>query len=163
MSVNVTCQALLTVVETLPAPLSNTAANTKVTHDIYNQSDSLNSGSTPPVTKVATFEKAMSGGAGTIDLTSLPGTNGATISGSGLKVQRFLFVNPGTNANAITIVGGASNGYLLFGASGSVVLNPGDFILRGAKDTLPDIGGSAKTIDISGTGTQALQCCIVMG
>lgn len=163
MSVQVTSQATLTVVETLPAPLSGTAANTQVTHNIYNQNDTLNSGSTPPATKVATFEKAMIAGAASIDLTALVGTNGGAVSGSGLKLQRYLLVNPIANANPITIVGGASNGYLLFGTAGSVILNPGDFLYGGAKDTLPDIDATHKTIDISGTGTQALQCTLVMG
>lgn len=123
----------------------------------------LEAGSTPPVVSSAMFKKAMSGGAGTIDLTAVPGPHGSTVNGNTKKVRACKFVNPATNANAITIVGGASNGYLLFGASGSIVLLPGDEVTLYKKDNAVTIDGTHKTLDISGNGAQELHCAFIFG
>lgn len=56
-----------------------------VTFDTKDTTLTLTSSTTPPVTKHAIFDKAMSGGAGTIDLTALPQEEG-TVDGTGLKV-----------------------------------------------------------------------------
>lgn len=62
-----------------------------------------------------------------------------------------------------TIVEGASNGYELLGNAWSIVLQPGQQFGAYLKDAAPDIGASAKTIDISGTGSQALDVVLVIG
>lgn len=134
-----------------------------VTHAGYNGGATLTSVTTPPVTKNAYFLKAMSAGAGTIDLRALTGTNDQAVDLNGLKVQVAMFKNPSTNANSITIVGGASNGYLLFGTAGSVVLAPGQAVMFYGHDALPDVDATHKTLDISGTLAQTLECSIVAG
>lgn len=165
MSVEVTFAATITTVETLETNVVAASANKdkRVTHTGYNVSDTMNSGSTPPATKCAYFLKAMSEGAGTIDLTALTGTNGATVSFSGLKVQAATFRNPPANGNAITVGEGASNGYELGGDGWTFILQPGMSITIYGNDATPDVGGSTKTIDIAGTGSQALEVSLVAG
>lgn len=162
MSVSARMQLKLTVVEALD--LAYLGANAKsVTHSAIDlDTGALTSTTSVPATDVASFSKALSTGTGTIDLTALDGTE-ATINGTGKKVQAVLFRNPSTNANAITIVEGASNGYELLGNAWSIVLQPGQQFGAYLKDAAPDIGASAKTIDISGTGSQALDCVLVIG
>lgn len=164
MSVAVAFASTVQTVETIDsnAPAISSADNT-LTHNGYNTSLSLNAGTTPPVTKCAYFSKALSSGSATIDLTALTGTNGVSVDGSGLKVQIAKFKNPASNGNNITVTVGASNGYLLAGAAWKAILAPGQEITFYGNDATPDIGGSAKTIDLSGAGTQALECSIIMG
>ena len=112
MSVTLTLTSNITAVETLETNVPAAAATKRrVTHDQFNTTSELNAASTPPVTKVAALQAALTAGAATVDLTSLTGTNGATVDGTGLRVQAMKLRNPSTNANAITVVEGASNGY----------------------------------------------------
>jgi hypothetical protein len=165
MSVTVTYESKLSSVEVLETNVPAAAADQKsVTHTGYNTTKaSQTAASTPPVTKCAYFSKALSAGAASIDLTALTGTNGAAVDFSGLKVQYFKFKNPSTNANAITVEAGASNGYLLGGTGWTFELQPGAEIGGFANDASPDVSGSTKTIDLSGTGTQALEVSLVAG
>lgn len=164
MSVAVSYESTITTVETITTnvPAASTSDKT-ITHNGYNSSSSLTSVTTPPVTVCAYFSKALSTGAATIDLTALTGTNGATVDGTGLKVQCWKFKNPATNANTITVTFGASNPYLLGGAAFKWILSPGQEIQGYGNDATPDVGSGAKTIDLAGTGSQTLECSIVMG
>jgi hypothetical protein len=163
MSVSVAYSTLVTSTEVLTGNTvgTSTAAARTISHANYNTTSALTSLTTPPVTTCAYFLKTMSSGAATIDLRALVGTNDVAVDLNGLKVQIAKFKNP--SANAITIVGGASNGYLLFGASGSVVIQPGAEITIYANDASPDVSASTKTLDITGTTTQSLQCTIIAG
>lgn len=164
MSVEVSFGVQVTTVETLTANVPAVqAAKARITHDQYNESLTLNSGSTPPATLCAFFLKALSSGSATIDLTALTGTNGASVDFSGLKVQVAKFKNPATNANSITVTVGASNGYLLAGAAWKAILAPGQSVTYQCNDASPDVGSSAKNIDVSGTGTQTLQVSLIAG
>lgn len=164
MSVSAAVQFKATVTEVLPNNTGSAADSKRtVTHDQYDESFTLNSGSTAPATKVAEFLATLSVGALTIDLTALDGTNGATVDGSGLKVQIVRVKNLG--ANNLTIAKGASNGYFIFGLTGSTVTVPPNGIVQfyGA-DSLPDIAnGSADTIDLTGTGSQTSEWTLIMG
>lgn len=167
MSVALTYRSQVTVAETLTdadgVSLSASETNRVVTHDQFNTTASLTSATTPPVTTVAAFRQALTDGAATIDLTALPGTNGASVSGTGLKVQAIKFKALSTNANVITITEGASNGYALAGASWSVALLAGqEFTLYG-NDATPDVAAGDKTIDLAGTGTQSVDVIVVLG
>lgn len=166
MSVAGTITLKISTVETLETNVVATAAAyRKVTHDQYLVSQAFPSTSAPvlPATKCAYFSKAMSAGAGTIDLAALTGTNGATVVGTGLKVQAFSFKNPTTNTGAITIEAGASNGYDIFGASGLVVLPVGAMVAMYVPEGTADIAGGDKDIDISGTTTETLECAFILG
>lgn len=164
MSVQVSYASTLTVVETIEtnAPAISAVDNT-ITQNGFNTTAVLNAGSVQPATDDAFFNKALSSGAATIDLTALTGTNNRVVDGTGLKVQFAKFINPATNANQMTLTFGASNPYLLMGAAWKIILQPGqEFAFRGY-DATPDVGSGAKNIDIAGTGSQALQVAIVVG
>jgi len=100
-------------------------------------------------------------GALSIDLRALRTVNGGSGDGNGLKVQGFYFKNLG--ANVMTIVGGASNGYLIFGTSGSVKVQPGGVLVLSCNDASADVDDTHKTIDISGTGSQTFECALILG
>lgn len=164
MSVSVTYKSIVTTEETIDTNTPAVSARfNAITHDGYNSTKVMNASSTPPATKAAYFSKALVAGAATIDLTALTGTNGVTVVGTGLKVQVARFKNPSTNANSIVVTVGASNGYNLAGSDFKVTLAPGQEQTFYGNDATPDVGSGAKNIDISGTGTQALQVSIVLG
>ncbi|HOD84163.1 MAG TPA: hypothetical protein PKG77_22295 [Phycisphaerae bacterium] len=164
MSVKLEYTTNLTATEVLETnTVSSAAASRTVKHTLLNKAVTLDGTTTPPVTKVAAFEQALTAGAATIDLTALVGTNGAVVNGTGLKVQAIKITAKATNANAITITKGASNGYALAGAGFSVALAAGqEFVFYGNSAT-PAIASDAKTLDLAGTLTQAVQVVIVMG
>lgn len=148
-------------------PAISGSANS-VQHTAFSTSKSLSStvvSGQGIVTDGALFNTTMSGGAATIDLTSLTGTNGRSITLLGLKVQAMKFINPSTNANNISVTKGASNGFGL-GSGGTTftfVLPPGSEVTWYANEGTPDVASGAKTIDISGTSAQVLQCAIFAG
>lgn len=136
----------------------------KVTHNLLNQSGTLNASSTPPVTKVGSDEDVeIYGGIATIDLTDLIGTNGAAVDGTGLKVQHILIVANEDNYDPITVEPGASNGYELKGASWSEDLDPGDIFQLTKIDTAPDVASGAKNIDFTGTDGDTFSYIVVLG
>ena len=116
-----------------------------------------------PVSKGTAHEIAMVEGAATLDLTAIPTLYGDTITLNTLKVKSLLLKNPSTNANAITVGEGASNGYELCGSGWQVTLDPGDEIEIWKPNGGPAVGALAKEIDISGTDTQVLQFSISAG
>lgn len=162
MSVSVTYGVQVTVAETMATNVV-AAPSPLVQHTGYNSSGTFTASTSVPVTQVAAFVKTMTSGAATIDFSSLTGTNGATVVGTGLKVQFAKFKNPSTNANNIAITEGVSNGLSLFGASFSVTLAPGQEITFYGNDAAPDVASGDKTIDLAGTGSQTLECMIVLG
>ena len=162
MAVKLNYQAVATVMETLESNVAGAAAgNRVVTLNQYNSSAQLDANTTPPVTKTAVFLATLSGGALTLDLTALTGTNGIAVDGTGLKVQLFKIKNKG--ANNLTVKFGASNPYNLLGASWTMILAQNQEISFYGNDASPDISSSAKNIDLSGTTTQTSEVVIVMG
>ena len=163
MSVTVTFTSYLKAVETLVTnvPAASASGNT-ITHDQFGTLKTLNASSTPPVSKMAAFQQALTAGAATIDLTSLTGTNGASVDGTGLRVQAIKFRNPAAN-DPMTIVEGAANSYDGVGADFSLVLAGGAEALLFLNDAGTDISGTNKTLDISGTAVEELDVEIIMG
>lgn len=150
----------ITTTETL-ADGALASANSAVIHSAYNEGATIAAGTTPPATKIASFLLTLSSGAATIDLRDLVGTNAGAVDGNGLKVQLFRVKNLG--ANVMTFTFGASNPYNIFGASGVLEVPVGGvFMLYGA-DALPDIGSSAKEIDVAGTAAQTAEITVIMG
>ncbi len=152
--------------DTTAAPAS-TGGGATITHDQWNSSVTASATATSGVpelcTKTASFIKALSGGAATIDLTALTGTNGATVDFTNLKVQFAKFRNPSTNANSITVTFGAATGYLLMGSGWKIILAPGqEFTFRGYEAT-PDVTSLLKHIDLAGTASQSLYVQLVAG
>ncbi len=169
MGVSTTYSSQLDVVETLTIPDAATGQNSQVTHNAWSTNKlALSASSTPAAVLNANFNKALSSGAATVDLTALPGTNNATVSGSGYQVRQIKVQAPKTNANPITIAAGGSNGYNLMGSGWTLILKPGAEVLIGAQSGAdigaPTISSSAKTIGLSGTGSSdSLNFVIVMG
>lgn len=164
MSVAAIYSVAVQATETLETNVQAADANQKsIKYTGYNSSLNLNGASTPPVTKCAYFEQPLTSGAATIDLTALPGTNGATVNTTGLKVQVFKIKNKAANANPITVTFGASNAYLLGGSAWKFILQPGMEITVFGNDATPDVGSSTKTIDLAGTGAQIAEVAIIAG
>ncbi len=148
MSVSVTYAATCTVAETLATD--------------YNESATLNAASTPPVTMVAEFLATLSGGTLAINLESLTGTNGATVVGTGLKVQVVRVKNLG--ANLLTVKSAASNGHTgIFAATTPHPIQPGGHIQLFSNDNGDDIDSSHCTWTLTGTTTQTSEWTIVLG
>lgn len=165
MAVSLNPQFLLSVVETLTGNV-DAAESPQVTHSGFNLTGvRLNASSTPPATKVSAVTHALTAGAKTIDLTVLPGTEGNQDC-TGLKLQLLLLENPAGNA-AITIGKGASNGYALFGTTNTVTVaaaaTQAGYLAFFFPEGLPDVAAGAKTIDVSGTGTQEFNLILVLG
>lgn len=168
MSVAVTYTSMLKTVETLTdtniASSDATVTFNSGASEGINKTTTMNSGTTPPATKRAGGELTLTAGAGSIDLRALTtGVGGSTVDGNGLKVQAIKLRNKSTNANAMTISEGASNGYALLGASFTFILQPGQEIMFFGNDATPDVAAADKTIDVAGTGSQVLAYEVVMG
>ncbi|TVQ59912.1 MAG: hypothetical protein EA379_09535 [Phycisphaerales bacterium] len=168
MTVSLTYRSNLTATETIANNAGSLATNGRtVVHDAF---DTVRAGGAAGTTQiVAAFTVAMTAGAATIDLRALTGTNGATVDGNGKKVLYAKFQAAAGNANPITIEAGASDGYPIFGADGEVTL-PARATSEAISEVLialgtsaPAISSSAKEIDISGTGTQAVNVIIILG
>lgn len=164
MSVQTTFNLTVNTIETLTTnvPAAVGGGNT-LTHGGFNTALTLNATSTPPATECAYFEQALSSGAATIDLRALTGSNGRAIDLNGLKVQVFKVKAKASNANPITVTVGASNGYLLAGSAWKVILQPGQEFVFSGNAAAPAVGASAKTIDLSGTGTQSVEVAVIAG
>lgn len=164
MSVDVTARLTFTVAETVDTGTpASTDANSVITHDQFNVVEDLTSATGVPVTKFAAFSIALSGGAISVDLTALPGTNAGVVDMTGLKVQWVMFQNPVSNANSITIADGASNGYGGWGASLLIVLQPGQSVMLQGTDLEPDVSASVKIWDLTGTASQPLNVEVAAG
>ncbi len=163
MAVTVTYAAVCTIAETLPTNTGSAAAATRVvTHSEYNESATLTSVTTPPVTLQASFLATLSSGTLSIDLRALTGTNGASVDGNGLKVQVVRVKNLG--ANTLTIKSGASNGHTgFFTATTGQIIPAGGHIQIYTNDSGDDIDATHKTWDLTGTGAQTSEWTIVMG
>jgi hypothetical protein len=164
MGISVDFALKLNTTETISTnvPFVAGTANT-ITQSGLTTSGTANGSSTPPVTLDAYFQKPLVAGAATIDLTALSGTNGATVNFNTKKVQFYKFRNPSTNAGAITVTFGAANPYLLHGSAFKMTLNPGDEVMARLPNTAPTVDATHKNIDISGTGTEALDVGLVAG
>lgn len=165
MSLSVVSTTKVTITETLEGDFVD-PANATVGFNGLDTSETLTGSTTPPVTKHAEDALAMSAGAATINLAALPGkTAEETVNFTGLKLQLAIFENPATNANKIKIAKGASNGYgtCASGDDWDVTLSPGQRVKLELDDAAPDVGSGARTLDITGTGTQVLNYVLVAG
>lgn len=167
MSVTVTWSNDVTVAETLTSGVTG-ASNPIIRHNGFNAPKSgeaevatLTASTTPAATKVAEGNLALTAGAYTIDLTSLTGTNGASVTFNGLTVRNILIRNKG--AAAMTFAKGASNGYTGFGSAFSITIPSGGVMSLYTHTLSGAVGGSSKTIDVTGTGTQTFDIIVTAG
>lgn len=148
------------ITETLASGVDG-SASPSILHAAFDDSYSLSSSSTPPITKCVVKSVALSGGAATIHLGTITGTNGLAQDMSGLKVQIFRVKNTGTNAMTFTV--GASEGYNLMGASMNFVLLSGQQLMFYGNDATPDVAAADRQIDVAGTGTETFELTILAG
>lgn len=156
----------LTVVDTIATNATgfvNSSRNTVTVDGLNIDGTALTASSTPNVTGHAFGTVTMTAGAATLDLTAASGVEGATVSLSGLEPRAFIFENPSTNANNVTIAKGVTNGYTGLGASFSVTLKPGHKAMFYCDDDGTAVSGTDKTFDISGTGSQTLKYQVIAG
>lgn len=127
------------------------------------ETTSLTASTTPDVTGGVLVRSALVAGAKTIDLTAVVEVNGATTTLTGGIVRALLFHNRGTSA--MTFAKGASNGLDSLSGSWTMALLPSEKRCIDLTDcTAPAaISASIKTIDVSGTGTDAFDIGVIVG
>lgn len=136
----------------------------QVTIDDLNTIVTLNPGTTPDAAYAFSGHTLMTGSAVTLDfLDGLVDTEGSTITlAAGQKVRAIIFKNPSTTNN-VTITGGASNGLLLWGTDGSVILGPGDVVASYLNSNGVTIDATHCNVDATGTNGQYLDWIVVIG
>ncbi len=166
MSVIATVGMQMTIVETLETNVPATTATTrKVTHSANNLAVTLplGGGSPVPASQCAVFPVAMVAGVAEINLAALLGTNGATVVGTGQKVQAVIFEALAGNTNPVKIATGASNGYELAGADFAVTLKARQRAMFYLAEQAPDVASGDRILDVTGTGTEGLNVTMVLG
>lgn len=158
MALSTQIQLKVTTTETLTG--DDLIANSQLIHSGYDTDTTLTGSTTPDVTKAAYQTVALSGGAATVDLTSLL-LNGQAVTLDGLQPRAFHFKN--TGAADMTIAKGASNGFTGLGASFSVTLKTGQEVAFYLSTNATAVSSTVKTLDLSGTGTDTLQLSVVAG
>lgn len=164
MSVSVAATFKMDVTE-VPGSFIDLATAPSFVHKATNvEAVSLTSATTPAVTAVWSDSQALSGGAATIDLTSLTKTGLSSEDFTGKKVQMMKFTNKSTNSGSMEIATGATNGYAIFGTADDMITLPvGGCVQIYMPEGTPDVASGAKTIDIAGTGTDVFEIILVAG
>jgi hypothetical protein len=152
----------ISVLETLTGPFVD-PGNPDFSVSGLSESGALNAASVPPASMQSSGQIALISGAVTMDLTALKDSEGNAISFNGLKVQLAKFRNPAANANPISLTFGAATPYNLLGATWQITLAPGESFLFVSGGGTPTVTTMLKNIDITGTGTQALDYHLVAG
>lgn len=141
-------------------------SNPTVTHQIGDNgrtSGTLTASTVVPATKAWSDTRTLSAGADALDLTALVFGNLANVTFSGLKVQNIKIKAAATNTSPIVVKPAASNGYNLFGdADGQVTLGAGAEVQVYNPDTLADVGGSAKAVDVTSADVDAIYSIILV-
>lgn len=133
-----------------------------VTHDGFSSSGVGNETNAVPETDVVADTYSLSGGALTVDLTALVGTNNLAKDATGKKIQHIRILNKAGNA-AMTFVQGAADDYELLGATFSFTLLAGQEAMFNLNEAAPDVGATDKTIDVSGTDTDQFEMILTYG
>jgi len=162
MSVEAKYNLLLKVYESISLDYAD---NPEWRHLITGLDGTLNASSTVPATMVWSDERTLAGASETLDFTALARSPLANVDATGLKLQLMLLkAAEGNNVAGLLFDVGATNGYNLLGnANGQVLLHPGAAILQFEPDKLPDVSGTEKTIDISGTAADEYGILLVFG
>lgn len=160
MSIRATVVGQINVTETLTAGIDGVSDPT-IVYNAFNFSHTVNASTTITGTKVGADTSALSGGAATIDLTAVPSAGG-NVSFSGLKLRGYLFKTPTTNSGTVTITKGASNGYTI-GTNWKETLAPGQEVVKWMDDEAETCDGTHKTLDLTGTGTDAFSYEVIAG
>ena len=107
------------------------------------------------------------GGSATLDLTSLTGPAGVTVTFSNLKVQLAKFACPSDNAAAVLIQKGDATAYNLLGvdnaSSETLEVLPGGWMGLGHNDKAEDVDGTHKAVKFTGTAGDKIEVILVAG
>ena len=152
------------------APTAASAAARALSLGGLNVSATLDATTVPAVTATPCFRKVTISGTTTIDLTAatapaLPASATRTVDLTGKKLVAYAIAANTTNAGGVTISVGGTNGYALFGASNSIILQPGEsvFGVLGTTSSKPTVGASQKNIDITGTTNDVVTLVLYFG
>lgn len=164
MALSVNYNAQLEVTEILDTAEDNIVSAASQTYKIPNTYGSLTDTSTVPASKKWTDNRTLAGSSETLDLTSLTGPYGTSVSFNGKKVQLVHISASASNvANIIVDIGG-TNPYHIFGdANAQETLTPGGFILKYYPNNGQSVGSSNKTILVSGTTGDSYNIHLVAG
>lgn len=160
MAVSLTYSGVAQVSETLASGVDGATSPT-IYHSSFDDQGTINATSTVPATKCVVKVIALSGGAATINLATITGTNGLIQDSTGLKVQYFRVKNLGAAVMTFTV--GAANGYNLAGAGFSVALLTDQWFIFFGNDATPDVAAADLSIDVAGTTTQTFELTLVTG
>jgi hypothetical protein len=163
LSIQVGYISQVSVVETKAG--TYVGSDNTVTTTGLNTTTQLGAATTPPATKYSAGQQALTSGSATLDLTSLPDENGTAgaVTLTGLKLAVVKFRNKATNANALTIAKGASNGCSSLGSAFSITLQPGEEVTYLGQALAANVDSTHKTFDVTGTGSQVLEFELVAG
>jgi hypothetical protein len=162
MGVTASYVSNLTIVENITRQEAS-SSNSKITYDQLNTGITLDGTTSPAVTKQASFRQAMTTGAATVDLTAITPQGEAAVTGNGLKVMAWKIKAPLTNSAVVAITVGASNGLTLMGSAWKESLQPGQEVSGYCAGLGTTIDSTHKTLDMAGTGTDALDIQFVFG
>lgn len=145
-------------------------SNPVLTHNEFKVDGvTLDSSTTPAISRVVSFTLTLSGGTGTIDLTALTGSNGVAVDLTGLKIQGIFIEPASTNAGVGTFVTGSTNGHNLGGSAtfeitvgkGATGLSTG--YAQTWNEDGQDVASADADIDVSGGTTDAFDITIIAG
>jgi hypothetical protein len=128
----------------------------------------LNASSTVPATQCFSDSLTIAGGgSATLDLTSLTGPAGVTVTFSGLKVQLAKFACPSDNSAAVLIQKGDATAYNLLGtdnaSSETFEVLPGGWMGLGHDDEAEDVDATHKDVKFTGTAGDKIEVVLVAG
>ena len=154
----------LSIKETLTTSVGSDSPD-PVTGHLSFQTDELTASTTVPATIVVDVTHTLSGGALTVDLTSLTGTNGSSVTASGLKLQYFTAKCPASNTGALTLTTGSVNGFSIDDAAAAwlIPVHPGGWVAWYGVNLSQDVAGGDLAIDLSGTSTDTVDMMYVFG
>jgi hypothetical protein len=98
-----------------------------------------------------------------IDLTAFADVEGRTKTALGKKVQAVRIQAGADNAGDVTVEGGATNAYDLFGVGNAVDVPPGGMIGMRLNDQAPDVAAGAKNIKVTLGHGDTVSVELVMG
>lgn len=164
MSVVLTYESKVTALETVETetPLADDA-NSIITHDGLDTSDTLNAGTGVPVTKVVANTITMTAGAATIDMTALVGSNGGAVDMTGLKLQIFKLKAKATNTNPLVVKFGAADPYTGLGSAFNFELQPGAEMTFFGNEKSAEVASGVKDLDVAGTASEEVDMMMVCG
>ena len=153
------------------APSGATAAARTIAITGSDISVTLDSTTTPKIEVPPVVRKVTIAGTITIDFTAaqgvaLPAAATRTIDQTGKKLVAVRLSCPTTNVAVINVAPGASNPYPLFGTANDIDVKAGQTliaIMNGIASPYGAVSATVKTLDISGTNGDVINCEFYFG